>query len=138
TAVDPVTGRPGAGHGLIDQARQPSEFTESAVFGDVGHRLTERFALQAGARHRRNRQFTEEIADGPINGGPTHRSSRTGESVSTYMASARYRASDHLMLYARVASGYRAGGPNQFLLPQDIAAGLPTSFGSDSLVNYEI
>jgi len=138
TAVDPVTGQPGAGHGLVYQARQPSEFTEMAAFGDLTFRFTERFDAQAGVRFSKNRQFTQEIADGPMNGGPSQRSSRTEDEVFTYLLSTRFRPSEHLMLYARIASGYRAGGPNQFLLPQEIAAGLPASFSSDSLVNYEL
>jgi outer membrane receptor protein involved in Fe transport len=36
------------------------------------------------------------------------------------------------MLYARIASGYRAGGPNVFL------PGVPPTVDSDSMVNYEV
>jgi outer membrane receptor protein involved in Fe transport len=40
------------------------------------------------------------------------------------------------MLYARIAKGWRPGGPNA--LPPVVPPGVPTFFGADSLINYEL
>lgn len=48
------------------------------------------------------------------------------------MGNMRWRPSRDLTLYARIASGYRPGGPN-LALP-----GVPPSVKSDSTVNYEV
>ncbi|NJO12377.1 MAG: TonB-dependent receptor, partial [Gammaproteobacteria bacterium] len=50
----------------------------------------------------------------------------------TYMVSPRWHVSEDTMLYARVASGYRPGGPNVFL------PGVPPQVDADKLTNYEI
>ncbi len=44
----------------------------------------------------------------------------------TYLLTPRFRVSDQLMLYARFASGYRPGGPNNFV------PGSPRSFKPDT------
>ena len=62
----------------------------------------------------------------------------SSESPVTYLANMRYLASDNLMGYVRIASGYRPGGPN--IVINDPATGLPLSnptFDSDSLTSYE-
>jgi outer membrane receptor protein involved in Fe transport len=51
--------------------------------------------------------------------------------VITYMVSPRLHLGDDTMIYVRVASGYRPGGPNVAL------PGIPTQVGADKLTNYE-
>jgi len=46
----------------------------------------------------------------------------------------RYKLTPDLMLYARLASGYRAGGPNATAS----VFGLPESYSPDKTQNYEI
>src|SRR5262249_17759665 len=46
----------------------------------------------------------------------------------------RYRVSADLMVYARIASGYRPGGPNGDYL----STGGPPQFGPDTTTNYEL
>ncbi|MES2989126.1 MAG: TonB-dependent receptor [Pseudomonadota bacterium] len=50
----------------------------------------------------------------------------------TFLVSPRFKISDDAMIYARVASGYRPGGPNA------LAPGAPLTFNSDSLTSYEV
>jgi outer membrane receptor protein involved in Fe transport len=57
------------------------------------------------------------------------------ESVQTYLFNLRYRPTAATMLYARVASGYRPGGPN--LQTGGAGTGNQT-FASDKLWNYEV
>ena len=54
------------------------------------------------------------------------------EDVLTYSVSPRWRVSADTMLYARVASGYRPGGPNPRALD------LPPTVSADTLTNYEL
>jgi outer membrane receptor protein involved in Fe transport len=54
--------------------------------------------------------------------------------VFTWSGAAHYKLDDETSLYARVAKGYRPGGPN--LIPLGVV-GVPGSFSSDSLIDYE-
>ena len=49
------------------------------------------------------------------------------EDVVTYSLSPEWHLSDDAMLYARIATGYRPGGPNVFL------PGVPPTVDSDSM-----
>ena len=120
------------------QVELPSSYKEASLFGNLGYKFTERFDVTAGLRYAKNRQRFQQIVDprsvlaliGAIpNTAPPSTSS---EGVTTYMLSPRYLLSADSMLYARVATGYRPGGPN-IALP-----GVPPSVQSDSLINYEV
>jgi outer membrane receptor protein involved in Fe transport len=56
--------------------------------------------------------------------------------VETYLINPQYQLTDDTMIYARVASGFRPGGPN-FVLPPPFSQ-VPASFKPDTLWNYEI
>ena len=49
----------------------------------------------------------------------------------------RFRLDDNNMIYARVGSGYRPGGPNS-VTPVESAAGVPTSYKPDKLTDYDL
>jgi outer membrane receptor protein involved in Fe transport len=53
----------------------------------------------------------------------------------TYLVTPQFKLSTNVMMYARLASGYRSGGPN---ITSQIYAGVPTSFKPDTTRNYEI
>ena len=61
---------------------------------------------------------------------------RSDESVFTYSLSPRFDISDTTAVYARIAKGYRPGGPN--VVPPTAPAAVPRSFDSDTLTSYEI
>lgn len=119
-------------------------FEEYALFTDVTFKLTEQFDIQLGGRQSRNEvTYEEKAASGPLYpllGQPFQfvTSGTEGEDEPfTYLAVARFKPSPDLMMYVRLASGYRAGGPNanpELLVPQ----GLPSSFEADTTRNYEI
>ncbi|UIJ43509.1 TonB-dependent receptor [Sphingomonas cannabina] len=115
----------------------PSSYKEWAVFGDLTYRLTDKFDVQVGGRWSENRQtFTQESLIDPaaqfLFGPSTTVSSKSKESVGTWLVSARYKFDRDLMAYVRVASGYRPGGPNP------VALGVPRTYGSDSVISYEL
>lgn len=121
-------------------AVRPAYYRDLSVFGNLTYHFTDRFDLTAGLRYSSNEQrFTTEaggfLVNAPSGIPPTVINTDLGsssEDVLTYMISPRYRPTEDVMLYARVASGYRPGGPNPAL------DGLEPSFDADRLVNYEL
>lgn len=109
----------------------PNRYREDALFSDVTYWFTPGFDVSLGARVARNRQDYTQINSGALVGeGSTPGSS--SETVSTYKLSARWRPADNTMVYGRVATGYRPGGPNVAL------PGVPPMVESDTTVNYEL
>ncbi|MEI2428920.1 TonB-dependent receptor [Lysobacter yananisis] len=127
-----LAGAPIPGVTPLAIAEIPSDYTERALFANATYKFSERFDVTAGLRHARNRQnFEQIVSDGillPLATSP----GRSSENVTTYLLGSRWHFDRDSMLYARIASGYRPGGPN-FAVP-----GVPPSVDSDRLVNYEI
>jgi len=137
-AVDPATG---ATVGQFLSATWPTTYKEYAVFTTFTFQLTDQFDLQLGGRQSENKQTYSEIDAGLY--GPVfyglpdpivNPEVRTSESSFTYLVTPRFKFSDHVMAYARLASGYRPGGPN----PTSTVFNLPPSFKPDTTENYEI
>jgi outer membrane receptor protein involved in Fe transport len=88
----------------------PSTFKERAAFGDVTWKLTEYFDLAGGIRSARDTQSYTSVVGGA--GMPTtDESGQSSASVTTWLATARYRITPKLMVYARVATGGQPGAP---------------------------
>jgi outer membrane receptor protein involved in Fe transport len=110
----------------------PSTFEEYAGFGSLTFNVTEKFDVTGGVRYAHNQQeFTQELG-GLVIGSPPPASDTSSESVTTWSVSSRFRFSDDAMLYAKVATGYRPGGPNLAF------AGAVPSVDSDTLISYEL
>jgi iron complex outermembrane recepter protein len=112
----------------------PSQYEEIAGFGSATLQLTDRLDVAAGVRWARNRQYFRQVSGGleSVIGPPTDVSGRSSEDVLTYSVSPRWRPSADTMLYARIATGYRPGGPNPRALD------LPPTLAADTLTNYEL
>lgn len=112
-------------------AQLPSEYKEFAVFGDATYKFTDAFDVIVGLRWASNDQKFRQISGGALL--PTENVPGTSEEdVFTYALTPRWHLSDDTMLYVRVASGYRPGGPN-IVLP-----GVPPKVEADELTNYEL
>jgi len=114
----------------------PSSYDEFAGFATLNFHATSKLDLQAGLRYSHNSQEQEQKGSGLLVGSAPKRHS--SESPVTYLGNASYRASDNLMAYLRIATGYRPGGPNVVL--NDPVTGQPLAnptFDSDSLTSYE-
>lgn len=126
-AIAPATGAVVAN---MYPSKSPSIYEEYAGFVSLTYHFDDRFDLQAGGRYGHNDQsFQNIISSGPFAGVSGGTSS---EDVFTYSVTPRFRISPNQTLYARVAAGYRPGGPNASGL------GLPPTYKSDSTLNYEI
>ncbi|BCW90440.1 Pesticin receptor [Alphaproteobacteria bacterium SO-S41] len=128
--------------GPLSTAVSAASYKEYAVFGDVRYAITDDLELSAGLRWAKNEQASTTSAVGLLISGsapttPVVTGGTSEESVVTYSASLKWSFSDDAMAYARVARGYRPGGPLN-LTPSQLAASVPTSYDSDSVTNYEI
>ena len=121
------------GEGTVD-----SKYKEYAAFANVTIKFTPSFDLTLGGRFSKNDQDVVQNADGPLFGvaEPTVTVNESSEDVFTYTVAPKFKFNDRLALYARVASGYRPGGPN--VIAGGAPPGTPTSYDSDSTVNYEL
>jgi len=117
-------------------------FQEEALFTDLTYHFTDAFDIQAGARESHIEEtLYPETDTGPFDlyfdGGPspvvTPGAKSTGNAF-TYLFTPRLKLSPDVMLYVRLASGYRPGGPNVVTR----ASGAPTQYNADKTMNYEI
>jgi iron complex outermembrane recepter protein len=136
-ATDPVTGSNVSS--IEDDNYSPASLTENAVFGDVTTHVTQRVDVQIGGRESWNRQLSNLTSVGlttPIFfAGPSpfvRPEIRSSGDAFTYLVTPRFKITPDLMVYARVASGYRVGGPNIN------TAGVPESYSPDKTVDYEL
>jgi outer membrane receptor protein involved in Fe transport len=113
----------------------PSTYEEYAGFGTLTWHLTQQLDFTGGVRYAHNSQQFEQIGSGPLIFSVPERS--VSDSITTYLGTIRYRASENVMSYLRYATGYRPGGPNVVL--NDLS-GQPLAnptFGADKLRSYE-
>ena len=132
-ALDPASG---VKVGDIGNIPVPSTYEEYAAFGDLTYKITEKFDVQIGAReshiHQTDGQATET---GPLFGGQSVNPALESTATTfTYLLTPRLKISPDLMVYARVASGYRAGAPNSF----NPDPAVPRQYAPDKTYNYEL
>jgi iron complex outermembrane recepter protein len=116
----------------------PSNFAEYAGYAQASYTFLNRLTITGGLRYTYIDQTFQETLTGPYAAplqafhilAATAQTSGT-ESDLNYLVSARYALTSHSNLYARVATGFRPGGPNVAVY------GLPQTFGPDTITNYE-
>jgi outer membrane receptor protein involved in Fe transport len=133
-AGDPSTGMV---VGSLSKLTYPATYKEYAAFTDFTFHITDHFDVQLGGRESHNRQtFSQQLLSSLT--GPTLFSEvleqTTSANAFTYLLTPRLKLSPNLMVYARLASGYRAGGPNA----NSNVVGAPAEFAPDKTLNYEI
>lgn len=123
----------------IESLDVPSTYREYAAYGDLTWHIAPRFSLTGGLRVAHNNQTYEQTLSGLLVGPTTSSSATSSDTSKTYMLTARYAVTANSNVYARIASGYRPGGPNVRLV--DPVTGMPVSgaasFQPDSLWTYE-
>jgi outer membrane receptor protein involved in Fe transport len=125
----PIEGGPDAGNGFVN-----SRYREAAVFGDLTYHFTNQLSLQAGLRYSYDRQNDTSINEAGVLSGPASTISETShEGVPTFVVAPEFKLTSDTSFYARIASGYRAGGPNySFSGP-----GVNPTYNADRTINYE-
>jgi outer membrane receptor protein involved in Fe transport len=113
-----------------------STYDEYAGFGNATWHITPRADLTLGGRLAHNKQDADLLIDSDLLGSAAGNNLHSSETVFTYSVAPRYELSKHASIYARVASGYRPGGPN--VIPAGAPAGVPASYKADRLTNWEL
>ncbi|HEY0938605.1 MAG TPA: TonB-dependent receptor [Steroidobacter sp.] len=116
-------------------ANVDSKYREYAAFGSFTWHITPQFEITTGARYSHNNVSTVQTLDGLLSFGTSVLSARSSENISTWSVSPLWEVTDRVSLYARVAKGYRPGGPN--VVPPSAPANIPNQFESDTLISYE-
>jgi len=113
-----------------------ANYKEASAFGQITYHFNPQFDLALGGRWSENKQGAVETIGGLlVNPQQVTTGSSTGTDL-TWSVAPRWHITNDTMLYARVATGYRPGGPNP--LPPGAPAGVATSYQSDSTTNYEL
>ncbi len=134
-----VNSASGADLGLFHHGDFPTTYNEYAAFTDLTFQVTDRFDVQVGGRESRIRaSVATQIQTGPRFPGNLSivPASRAKASAFTYLVTPRLKLSEDLMVYARLASGYRTGGPNAGAAVS--IGGAPSTFDPDKTENYEV
>jgi iron complex outermembrane recepter protein len=116
---------------------QPTSYAEYTAYVDGTYYFTPRLDAQIGVRFTHDIQNVNQISSGLL-AGPAVAASQVDDNVETYLATTRFHLDDRNMLYARIASGYRPGGPNLVLSAATGTSGGDATFKPDTLWNYEI
>ncbi|HEY4370053.1 MAG TPA: TonB-dependent receptor [Steroidobacteraceae bacterium] len=138
-ALVPGTSTPIAGQPQLGDVSLHSEYKEVAGFASGTIHFGNRFDVTLGGRYSNNDQEAKQDGIGLLAGGlngVSYPKATSSEDVFTYSVSPKIKFGDNASLYARVASGFRPGGPN--VLPPGAPAGVPLTYESDSLTSYEI
>lgn len=134
--VDLATGELSSGLGDVAIVDAPSFYREYAGFANATLHLSSRFDLGFGGRYSHNSQSSEQGATGPLAALVPSATGSSKDHVFTYSVAPSFKPNDDTTIYARVARGYRPGGPN--LLPANAPADVPNQFGADTTTNYEV
>jgi iron complex outermembrane recepter protein len=107
----------------------PSKLTEQVVFGNATWHVTERLDLGAGMRLGHDEQSLTSTS-GAWNSPTVSFFSRSSETDTSWMGSAKYRLNPSAVIYARAASGFQPAFPNN--------PGAPATLRGERAVNYEL
>jgi len=132
--VNFITGLP---LGELAHLSYPNSFQEYAAFSDFTFHFTDRFDIQLGGRESHSKATLAQTTGGPLFGGADvsePENAATGNAF-TYLVTPRFKVSEDLMAYLRLASGYRPPGVNEGTA---INPKLPPAYAPDKTQNYEI
>jgi iron complex outermembrane recepter protein len=124
----------------LENANLDALYKEWAGFAQVTYHFSPQWDLALGGRWSENKQSANEAVTGvlpTLSGTPQQLTS--GDSTDTdftYSIAPRWHISSDTMMYGRIATGYRPGGPND--LPFDAPASVPREYQSDKTTNYEL
>jgi iron complex outermembrane recepter protein len=113
---------------------QNTTYKEGAVFGNLTYNFSSAFSVTGGLREAHNSQLFTITELGALVGPPTANTGTSSANDFLYSLSPRFFISDKIMIYARLANGYRPGGPNA----QIPGVVIPKTVDADTTHNYEI
>lgn len=108
-------------------------YREIAGFANLDYHFTPTFDVSLGGRYSQDHQTYHQTSEGVFSGS-TDIATKSSENVFTYSGDARWHWTPQTMVYARIATGFVPGGPND-VLP---GSTLPESYNSSRTTNYEV
>ena len=135
-----------------------SKVTESALFGEVGYKVTDKFDITIGARFYEYDVESKAAFDFPLantlyeGAAPdaisvNFEENEAGDNGNLFKFNAKYQFTDSVMAYATISEGFRIGGSNGLVpcptpLPEDQQTGCGTPdemlYDADTTTNYEL
>jgi iron complex outermembrane recepter protein len=135
--LDGVTIPAGTYLGLIEQPIIDSAYKETAGFADVTYHIVPQFDIQLGGRYSHNEQSATEVVNlNPLLGTQLPIFSNSNGNIFTYSVAPQWHVDANNMVYARLATGYRPGGPN--VLPLIAPPTVERQYGADKTTNAEL
>ncbi len=135
----------GSVYGVPIRWRDSISYEEWAAFGSLTVNFTERFDVQFGGRYSENRQSMKHRESNLFTPGTEAdrmafaTDPKAKGDAFTYQISPRFKPSADHMIYGRIATGYRPGGPNANCNSSlDPSLAVPCSFEPDETINYEL
>jgi outer membrane receptor protein involved in Fe transport len=125
----------------LENADLDSVYREWAGFAEVTYHFSPQFDLGLGGRWSENKQSASEVTSGALltlTGQPSPQvvSGDSSDTDFTYSIAPRWHVSSDTMVYGRIATGYRPGGPND--LPPTAPASIQREYQADQTTNYEL
>jgi iron complex outermembrane recepter protein len=115
-------------------------YREWAAFAEATYHFNPQWDLALGGRWSENKQSADQSATGLLLSSPPNPPTVTsGDSTDTdftYSIAPRWHVTQDTMVYGRVATGYRPGGPN--VLPPVVPPGIEPHYKADKTTNYEL
>jgi iron complex outermembrane receptor protein len=118
-------GLPNLGEGVI-RAR----YEEVAGFGTLTLNFTPQLSVSGGLRYSYLQLKNDQALTGLLLGSSAQ-SGSSSDNKLTFSFNPEYKFTPDVMIYGRIASGYRPGGPN-------IATSDPATYKPDTVVSYEV
>jgi outer membrane receptor protein involved in Fe transport len=129
--------------GVFAEFTVATTYSEGAGFADLTYHVTDRFDVQLGGRYSQIHETYASEDNGPYvrlyegQDPPLVNPDLAGrDHASTYLVTPRFKITPDIMLYARFASGYRAGGVNPPLITS--SGKVPPQYAPDTTVNSEV
>jgi len=134
--VDPVIARTGdpvpASFGLpnLGDGAIRARYAEVAGFGTLTLNFTPQLSVSGGLRYSYLQLKNDQALTGLLLGSSTQ-SGSSSDNKLTFSFNPEYKFTPDVMIYGRIASGYRPGGPN-------VATSDPATYKPDTVVSYEV
>jgi iron complex outermembrane receptor protein len=130
-----LPGATNAGLPALEVVGLDSVYKETSGFANVTFHIIPQFDISAGGRYSKNEQSVTESLTGLLVA-PQMFSTPSDGHVYTYSVAPRWHVNADTMVYARLATGYRPGGPNA--LPPVAPPDVPRQYGADKTTNIEL
>jgi outer membrane receptor protein involved in Fe transport len=114
-----------------------STYKEEAGFLNLTYHFTSQFDVGVGGRYAHNKQTSDQTFGGPLYAGLPEQIGASSQGLALYSFAPRWKPTRDTTVYARVASGFRPGGPNVF--PVGLATvNASSTFKPDRVVSTDL